>query len=81
MNYEIRPYWDQTLAVVFKLGNVSDITLNGLVYDGVKSTTGAPAATAGYFIPGATIRNSFDGSEYINAGTTTSPSWKLVTHA
>lgn len=81
MNYEIRPYFDKTLSVVFKLGNVSEISLNGYIYDGVKSTTGAPSALAGYYIPGATIRNSFDGTLYLNTGTTASPSFVLVTHA
>lgn len=75
MNYEILPYWDLTLGIVFKLGDLSNQSLTGLIYDGVKLTSGAPAATAGRFTKGCQIKNIADGRTYVNSGTTASPVW------
>lgn len=63
--------WDVTL---------SDLGLNetGLVVDGLKITTGAPAATAGYFAPGCILQNIVSGVLYSNTGTTASPVWGVI---
>lgn len=42
-----------------------------------KTTTGAPAATAGYFAPSAMIFNLVDGTWYQMTGSTASPAWTL----
>lgn len=77
MNYDIKPYWDTSLAIVFTLGTISpNSVLNGLVYYGVKSTAGAPANLAGRYVPYATIEAA-DGL-YVNKGTTASPSFQLA---
>ncbi len=77
MNYSIRPYWDLDMAIVFTLGNVSDINLTGLVYDGVRTVTGDSTAS-GYFLPGATVRNIIDKSVKRMTGTTASPAWTAM---
>lgn len=63
--------WDVTL---------SDLGLNetGLVITALKTTTGAPTATAGRFAPAAIIQNIVSGLVYINAGSTASPSWEVI---
>lgn len=63
--------WDSTLIDV-------EIDSNGLVVNALKITTGAPAATAGYFEPGAIVQNIFSGVIYKNSGTTVAPSWYTV---
>lgn len=78
MNYEIIPYWDLDMLLVFVLGNVSNIALTGLAYEGVMGVTGAPAAIAGKWVPGAQVHNIVDGTWYENTGTTASPVWSLV---
>lgn len=78
MNYTIRPYWDTSLAIVFTLGDVSDINVVGLAYDGVKTTAGAPANTANRWTEGATCRNYADGKLYLNSGTSASPNFVQV---
>ena len=78
MNYEIIPKWDTSMSVVFKLGDVSNINLAGLAYQGIKSTAGAPAATAKRWIPGATVYNAVTGINYQNTGSTASPVWSVI---
>ncbi len=53
-----------------------DASLNGqgLITECQKSTTGAPAATAGKFIPGALVTAS-NSVIWQNTGTTASPVW------
>ena len=78
MNYEINPSFDTDLAIVFTLGNIPGNTLDGLVYDAVKISTGAPTAVAGKYIPGATVRNATSGVVYRNSGSTASPAWTAL---
>jgi hypothetical protein len=78
MNYEITPNWDTDLAIVFTVGNIPGNTLDTLVYDAVKMTTGAPTAVAGKYIPGATVRNAGSGVVYRNSGSTASPAWTAM---
>jgi hypothetical protein len=40
-----------------------------------KTTTGAPSATVGVYIPGAIVQNIVSGIVYSNIGTTASPVW------
>lgn len=51
---------------------------NGLVVNGLKVTAGAPAATAGRFESAAIIQNIFDGSVWVNSGSTAAPAWYLI---
>lgn len=62
--------WDSSLRDIGTIGN------SELVINGVKTTAGAPAATAGYFAPSCQINNISDGIVYVNTGTTASPVWK-----
>lgn len=71
VQYSTEVNWDLTLA---DLGLTSD----GFVCTGLKTTTGAPAATAGKFIAGAIIQNIVSGELYQNTGTTASPVWSLI---
>lgn len=63
--YRGAPTWDQ---------NVFDLELNsqGLVTQGQILASGAPAAIAGQYIPGAIMQGS-DGLIYVNEGTTAAP--------
>lgn len=60
--------------------DLSDLGLNetGLVIDGLKTTSGAPTATAGKFAPGAIIQNIVTGVLYANTGTTASPVFGVI---
>ncbi len=78
MNYEIRPYWDLNMAIVFKLGNVSDKTLTGLAYKGIMTVTGAPDTVANKWMKAATVQNEFDGTFYLMTGTPASPAWTQI---
>lgn len=71
VQYSTSVDWDITLA---DLG----LTSNGLVCTGLKTTTGAPTATAGKFIPAAVIQNIVTGILYQNTGTTASPVWSVI---
>lgn len=77
-NYHVRPFWDMTLAQVGTVEILVNGILTELVSSGVKDTTGAPVATAGKFIPGATIQNAVTGINYQNTGTTASPVWSVI---
>lgn len=68
--------WDPELIDVdFINASTAPAALQGLAKMAVKITTGAPAATAGKFIPGATILNAVSGLVYRNSGSTASPAW------
>ena len=66
VQYQTTVDWDSTLT---DLGYTSD----GYVESAVKTTTGAPTATAGKFITAAQILNKVSGITYTNTGTTASP--------
>lgn len=73
--------WDLTLTDLVVLPSnafTRAAGIAGLVTCAVKFTTGAPTATAGKFIPGATIQHAIDGGVYQNTGSTASPVWSLM---
>ncbi len=81
MNYINLPYWDTDLLLVETLGNVSHSALTGLAYFAVKLSTGLPNTLPNRWLPGATVDSIADAVEYINVGTTASPSWETVQSA
>lgn len=72
--------WDANVIDVGFLGSEQSVpaALRGLAINGVYIVTGAPAATAGFWAPGAQIYNAVDGTMYINTGSTATPVWGLV---
>ncbi len=82
VQYRTNVSWDTSLRDLQFLDSTNpDPTLNGLVQSAVKTTTGAPTATAGYFMPGAIIQNAVDGTFYVNTGTTAAPVFTIVSSA
>ena len=81
IDYKTVVSWDVTLVDVGFADSSISSGLKGLAINAVKNTTGAPAANAGYFIPGAMIQNSVDGTLYLNTGTTAAPVWSLIDNA
>lgn len=77
VQYDTVVPWDKTLIDIEYVDTENKI-IPGLVQRAVKITSGAPVATPKKFIPGATIQNAVDGSQYINQGSTISPSWALM---
>lgn len=77
MNYDTVVSWDVNLVDVWYT-DIDNPLVKGLVRTGVYIATGAPAANAGYYMPGAQIQNAVDKTWYINTGTTASPVWSLV---
>jgi len=79
IQYQTEVGWDATLK---DLGYTDSSTIGeafgGLVICAVKVTDGAPTATAGKFIPAATIQNAVSGVLYQNTGTTASPVWSII---
>lgn len=63
--------WDTTLVDL-------ETDEKSLVVRALKTTAGAPAATAGKFEPSAFVQNIADGSIWQNKGTTASPNWYLI---
>lgn len=55
----------------------ADLNGEGLIVRCQKSTNGAPATTAGKFIPRALVQGT--NGLYVNVGTTASVSWQTVT--
>lgn len=51
---------------------------DGYVIRGTKTTTGAPATTAGKFQIGCQIQNTNSGLIYVNTGTLASPTWSTL---
>lgn len=80
LNYKQVVSWDASVIDVGFLGSEQSVplALRGLASEGTYIVTGAPAATAGQWIPGATITNAVDGTLYLNTGTTASPVWSLL---
>lgn len=79
IQYRMNVTWDVTLRdLQFVDSSSVDPTLNGLVQSAIKTTTGAPTATAGYFMPGAIIQNAVSGLIYQNTGSTASPAWSIM---
>lgn len=74
VQYKTTVLWDAELIDLEFTDTLNSI-VKGLVQSAVKITTGAPAATAGYFMPGAIIQNAVSGIAYLNTGTTASPVW------
>lgn len=71
--------WDPTLIdLEFTDTDTAPTALQGLVKYAIKTTTGAPTATAGKFIEGCMISNAVDSNAYLNTGTTASPTWTLL---
>lgn len=81
VQYETKVSWDSSLADVGFADADNKSILKGLAISALKVTTGAPAATANHWLPGAIVQNVIDGSAYIMTGTTASPVWALITHA
>ena len=81
VQYATKVKWDAAMADVGFVDADNKSILKGLAISGVKTTTGAPAATVGQWLPGAIVNNVIDGSAYIMTGTTASPTWALITHA
>lgn len=77
IQYQTTVDWDLTL-IDLEYTDIDNPLVKGLVEKAIKITTGAPAATAGMFIPGAEIINAVDATKYQNTGTTASPVWSLV---
>ncbi len=74
INYETTVDWDLDVRDV-GFCDADNSTLAGLAESGIYMVTGTPANTPDHWIPGATIKNSVDGTEYINQGTTASPNF------
>lgn len=72
--------WDADMIDVEFLGSEQSVplALRGLASSGIKITTGAPAATASHWIPGAVVQNAISGVFYRNSGSTASPSWAII---
>lgn len=78
MNYKTDVDWDTTLFDLW-FTDIDNTAAKGLVYSAFKNTSGAPAATAGYFMVGAVVTNAVTGIQYKNTGSTASPVWSVVT--
>jgi hypothetical protein len=78
IEYKTVVSWDVALVDVGFADSSVSSGLKGLAINAIKITTGAPQANNGYFIPGALIQNSVDGTLYINSGTTAAAIWSLV---
>ncbi len=79
-NYKQVVIWDASIIDVSFLGSEQSVplALRGLANAATKITTGAPAATAGQWIPGSVVYNAVDATMYLMTGTTASPVWSLV---
>lgn len=69
--------WDSSL-IDLEYTDADNSVVPELCTNAIKITSGAPAATAGKFIPGARIQNAVTGVNYQNTGTTASPVWSVV---
>lgn len=78
IQYKRNVTWDSALS---DLG-FTDVVVSGitqsLVINGNKTTSGAPASTAGYFAPGCLIQNLVTGVMYVNTGSTAAPVWTVI---
>lgn len=79
VQYSTTVDWDVTLIdCEYTDASTAPAALQGMVKFAVKTTTGAPTATAGKFIPAAIISNAISGINYQNTGTTASPVWSVI---
>lgn len=79
VQYQTGVSWDATLIdLEYTDSSTAPTALQGLVKYAIKTTTGAPTATAGKFIEGCMISNAVDSNAYLNTGTTASPTWTLL---
>lgn len=80
INYKQVVIWDANVIDVGFLGSEQSVplALRELAINGVYIVTGAPAAVAGHWAPGAQVANAVDGTLYIMTGTTASPAWGIV---
>lgn len=79
IQYQTVVGWDSTLIdLEYTDADTAPTALQGLVKFAIKTTTGAPTATAGKFLEAAQILNAVDSTWYENTGTTASPTWSLV---
>lgn len=77
VQYKTDVDWDSTL-IDLEFTDIDNPLVKGLVEKAIKITTGAPAATAGKFIPGGEVVNAVDGTSYRNTGTTAAPAFTLI---
>lgn len=77
IQYQTSVDWDASL-IDLQFTDIDNPLVKGLVCFAIKITAGAPTATAGKFIPGATIANAVTGIIYQNTGTTASPVWSVM---
>lgn len=78
VQYKMTVEWDADLRDIGYADTLGGNPISGLVVNATKITTGAPAATAGYFAPGAIIQNAISGVLYSNTGSTASPVWSVI---
>lgn len=79
VQYQTVVGWDTTLIdLEYTDTDTAPTALQGLVKFAIKTTTGAPTATAGKFLEAAQILNAVDSTWYENTGTTAAPTWSLV---
>ncbi len=76
--YKMTVEWDADLRDLGYADTLGGNPVSGLVVSATKITTGAPAATAGKFMPGAIIQNGISGVLYSNTGSTASPVWSVI---
>ena len=79
VQYQTGVDWDVTLIdLEYTDATTAPTAMQGLVQTAVKTTSGAPTATAGKFIPGAIVQNAVTGLLYVNTGSTASPVWTVI---
>ena len=79
MNYHTVVSWDSSLADVVNANADNGTILKGLAVRALKITTGAPAAIAGRWLPGAIVQNLISGVVYRMSGSTAAPAWTAFT--
>lgn len=78
IQYQTGVSWDTTLIdLEYTDSSTAPAALQGMVKFAIKTTTGAPTATAGKFLEAAQILNAVDSTWYQNTGTTAAPVWSL----
>lgn len=78
IQYRTTVSWDSSLVDIGYADSSISSGLKGLAVSAIKITTGAPATNNGYFIAGAIIQNSVDGTVYQNTGTSAAAVWSLL---
>lgn len=77
VQYKMVVEWDASLMDVGFTDTLGPNPVKGLAIEAIKITTGAPAAIAGFWCPGAQVYNVIDGTWYQMTGSTASPAWTL----